>query len=235
MKYLINYANKRFYNSQKINSISGISAGFDSVIQYREKDIEEGFAEENHKILNQIRGAGYWLWKPYFILKTMKETKNGDIIFYSDSGSRFVKQMDPILGKIEESNKGVAVFEMSGHHKENEYCRKQVAQELVGCDKAIMESDQNMASFVGVRNCSEAFNIINKWLSLCKKEHLITDLPAQKDEFPMFIEHRHDQTLLSLLSKKLDLDTITDPSQWGLIHKQTEEKDYFIDHHRSRE
>lgn len=235
MKYLINYANKGFYKSQKLNSISGISAGFDSVIQYKEKDIDSKFLEKNNKILNQIRGAGYWLWKPYFIWETLKNTDDGDIIFYADSGSRFIKQIDPILEKIKKSNKGVSVFEMSGNHKENEYCRKQVAQEVVGCDKSIMESDQNMASFVGIRNCAESKDIIYKWLILCEKEHLITDLPVQEDEFPMFKGHRHDQTLLSLLSKKLNLDTIADPSQWGLVHKQTTEEDHFIDHHRSRE
>ncbi len=235
MKYLINYANKGFYKSQKMNSISGISAGFDSVIQYREKDIDNEFAKKNHKILDQIRGAGYWLWKPYFIYETLKKTNNGDIIFYSDSGAKFIKLIEPILKKIEVANNGVAVFEMSGHHKENEYCRKQVAQEVVGCDENIISSDQNMASFVGVRNCPEAVDIIYQWLSLCQKEHLIIDLPPQEDEFPMFKEHRHDQTLLSLLSKKLNLDTITDPSQWGLIQKQTTQEDYFIDHHRGRE
>jgi hypothetical protein len=91
MKYLINYANKGFYKSQKMNSISGISAGFDSVIQYREKDIDDKFAKKNYKILDQIRGAGYWLWKPYFIYETFKKTNDGDIIFYSDSGAKFIK------------------------------------------------------------------------------------------------------------------------------------------------
>jgi hypothetical protein len=124
---------------------------------------------------------------------------------------------------------------MSGHHKENEYCRKQVAQEVVGCDKKIMESDQNMASFVGVCNCVDSIDIISQWLNLCKKEHLIMDSPPQGGEFSMFKTHRHDQTLLSLLSKKLNLDTVADPSQWGVIHGQTTEKDYFIDHHRSKE
>ena len=234
MNILINYANKGFYKSQKINSISGIHAGFDSVIQYRKKDIESSFFQKNHSILNKHRGAGYWLWKPYFIYKTLQTTNEGDIIFYSDSGAEFIKEIDPILKKIEIADNGVAVFEMSGFHKENEYCRKQVARQVVDCDEDIMQSDQNMASFVGIRNCAKAVDIIYQWLSLCQKEHLITDLPPQEDEFPMFKDHRHDQSLLSLLSKKLNLDTITDPSQWGLVHNQTEEKDFFIYHHRRR-
>ena len=235
MKHLINYADLGFKQSQKENSISGILAGFDSVIQYGKTDIDETFAKNNSKILNEKRGAGYWLWKPYIILETLKNTKKGDLVFYCDSGSQFIKDMTPIFEKIYNADRGIIVFEMSGHHKENEYCRKHVAEEVVGCDKNIIESDQNMASFVGVHNCEASIDIINQWLNLCTKEHLIMDKPPQQNEFEAFKDHRHDQTILSLLSKKLNLETATDPSQWGLIHKQTTEEDYFINHHRSRQ
>tara|TARA_R100000008_G_C3585825_1_gene172184 strand:- start:6 stop:713 length:708 start_codon:yes stop_codon:yes gene_type:complete len=235
MKYLINYADLGFKEAQKINSTSGIVCGFDSVIQYSKPNIDKKFLEENFKILDQKRGAGYWLWKPYFILKTLRNTNEGDIIFYSDSGAQFIKHMNPIFEKIEKSDRGVLIFRLPGHHKENEYCRKQVAEEVVNCDKEIMESDQHMASFVGLRNCVDSIAIICKWLNLCTKEHLITDMPPQEDEFPMFKDHRHDQSLLSLLSKKLNLETAPDPSQWGLVHKQTTEEDHFIYHHRNRQ
>ena len=105
MKYLINYADIGFYKAQGVNSISGIAAGFDSVIQYKKHDIEKDFSLAHSKILNHKRGAGYWLWKPYFILKTLQNTSEGDIIFYSDSGAQFVKKMDPIFQRIEKSEK----------------------------------------------------------------------------------------------------------------------------------
>ena len=37
------------------------------------------------------RGGGYWIWKPYFILKTLKEKiKYNDYLIYSDSGSVYI-------------------------------------------------------------------------------------------------------------------------------------------------
>ena len=65
-KYLINYANITHYNSQKGNSQSGLSnGGFDEVFSYNYSDIDDEFKEKNKHILEQPRGAGFWLWKPY--------------------------------------------------------------------------------------------------------------------------------------------------------------------------
>ena len=47
MNYLINYADLAFEESRQKNSISGISAGFDSVIQYRREDIGREFFRKN--------------------------------------------------------------------------------------------------------------------------------------------------------------------------------------------
>ena len=232
MKYLINYADGGFKESRLLNSITGIQAGFDAVIQYQKKDIGETFASLNKNILSKKRGAGYWLWKPYFIFRALQNSCVGDIVFYSDSGAKFIKPMEPLFKKIKASSHGILPFEMSGHHKENEYCRKSVIEEVVGHDEEITQSDQRMASFIGVYNCEESLGIIKEWLRLCVKEHLILDLPPQGDEFETFKDHRHDQALWSLLTKKLKIETAPDPSQWGLTHEQTTEEDFFIHHHR---
>ena len=36
--------------------------------------------------LNNHRGFGYWLWKPYIINKLFEKLKDGDILIYADSG-----------------------------------------------------------------------------------------------------------------------------------------------------
>lgn len=234
MKYLINYADRGFIESQNLNSSSGLSNGFDKVIAYNKNSIDSDFLKNNKQILDSRRGAGYWLWKPYIILKTLNEVNESDIVFYSDSAAEFIKDMTPVLSRINTADRGVLIFEMSGNHKENVYCRMNVAEHIVNCDKNIVESDQHMASFVGIRNCQESKNIISQWLSLCTRPNLITDLPSQKVEFSNFKDHRHDQAILSLLAKKLELETHIDISQWGHIHNTITEDDVYINHHRKR-
>ena len=68
---LINYADRGFFKAQKLNSESGLEHGFDRVINYCRKDIDSDFLNKNEYILNKVRGAGYWLWKPYIILNVL--------------------------------------------------------------------------------------------------------------------------------------------------------------------
>ncbi len=43
------------------------------------ENIGEDFKSKFSKILRKSRGGGYWIWKPYFIKKTLDEMKEGDI------------------------------------------------------------------------------------------------------------------------------------------------------------
>ena len=237
MNYLINYAAGAFEESRLQNSISGLKAGFDSVIQYSPQDIDSIFFEKNKEILTQKRGAGYWLWKPYFIFQTLKNVKEGDVVFYSDSGAEFVKSVEPLLDLIQE--KEVVGFKMSGQHKEKQYTRKAVVASFGFIHpEQIASSNQDMASFIGVKKTSHTGkkdHVIGTWLDRCQVPDLIMDQPRSSDEFEEFIDHRHDQSLWSLVSKLRNVHKAPDPSQWGINSGESLEEDFFINHHRSRE
>ena len=50
----------------------------------------EQFAETYHDLLHETRGAGYWAWKPYFLLRTLLEVaQDDDLVFYGDAGTYF--------------------------------------------------------------------------------------------------------------------------------------------------
>ena len=127
---LVNYADRGFVKSQKLNSDSGLLHGFDRVINYTNKNIDNDFYKNNSKILSQTKGAGYWLWKPYIILKTLNCVNENSIIFYCDSGAEFIKNMTPIFEQIQKANRGILIFKLSGHHKEKNYTRKEFIQKI---------------------------------------------------------------------------------------------------------
>jgi hypothetical protein len=69
---LLNYADAKFLEFQKVNSATGLSVGgFDRVLSFGPTDIDDEFASKNQHILEQPRGSGYWLWKPYFICRAL--------------------------------------------------------------------------------------------------------------------------------------------------------------------
>jgi hypothetical protein len=236
MNYLINYADGAFEESRLKNSISGLSAGFDSVIQYSSKDIDSLFFNKNKKILTQKRGAGYWLWKSYFIFQTLKNVREGDTVFYSDSGAEFVRSVEPLLDLIQE--KEVVGFKMSGNHKEGQYTRKAVIDKLGLNPNEVAKTNQDMASFIGVKktlHTEKEEHVIGTWLSYCQDPQLIMDTPREVDEFDEFIDHRHDQSLWSLVSKQFNVHKAPDPTQWGISSGETQQADFFINHHRNRQ
>ena len=95
---LVNYANKLFSRAQKKNAESGLNiGGFDQIISYSPTDIDQDFYIKNRKILNQKKGNGYWIWKPYFIKKTLEKLNYGDYLFYCDSGSYFIDSIRNLI------------------------------------------------------------------------------------------------------------------------------------------
>ena len=236
MNYLINYADGAFKESRRKNSLSGIAAGFDAVIQYTPEHLDPLFFEKNKEILTQKRGAGYWLWKPYFIFQTLKNVKEGDVVFYSDAGAEFVNPIYPLIKLVEDND--IVGFKMSGKHKERQYTRKSVVEKLSGplSDK-VASSNQDMASFIGVKKTLDTVredHVIGTWLDLCQVPELLTDQPRSSDEFEEFIDHRHDQSLWSLVSKLRNVYKAPDPSQFGIQSGESSEEDFFIHHHRNR-
>src|SRR6476661_7378060 len=97
-KVLLNFANEPYRESQRLNTQTGREiAGFDEVISYGPEDLPWDFSRQNAHILNQRVGAGYWLWKPYFVLRTLEELAEGDILFYCDAGSYFISSIEPLI------------------------------------------------------------------------------------------------------------------------------------------
>ena len=52
-----------------------------------------------------------------------------------------------------------------------------------------------------VRNTKNSRSFLAKWRTLCENERAITDIPSV-DEYTFFLDHRHDQAILSLLYLK---------------------------------
>jgi hypothetical protein len=203
MILLINYANNSFRKSQKWNNKTGKKAGlFDEVISYSLKDIEIGFFERNKKILSQKKGNGYWLWKPYFIKKSLELLDFGDFLFYSDSDSYFIKPITPLIDISLNTGQEIIVFELT--HIEKVWTKRD-AFLLLDCDSPrYSESKQRLASFSLWKKSRSTMIFINEYLRYAQDERIITDLENQcgYPNYPEFKEHRHDQSILSLMTKK---------------------------------
>ena len=213
---LINYADLKFEAEQKRNSASGKRiGGFKEVFSYGPKDIDADFYSKNKNILSQERGGGYWLWKPYFIHKQLKQLSLGDYLFYSDSGSYFIRSIEPLIKSLESSGQDIMPFDTV--FKERAWTKRDVFLTL-DCDKPeFAESNQRGATFVLFKKSQFSIDFVDEWLALAQDERLITDIENALGEpnYDGFEEHRHDQSIYSLLSKKKKLQVFRNPGQRG--------------------
>ncbi len=217
-KILINYATYEFRISQKLNSLTGkYIAGFDRVINYSPKNIPKKFKKKHTKIFNAPRGGGYWVWKPYIILNTLKNTKEGDIIFYCDSGALFIKDLKPIFD-ICQNKQDIVCFSVG--LREAHYSKRD-AFILMDCDTNGFENTfQRLSGYICVKNTKYSKQFFHQFLKFNLDNRIVSDEEnvLGVNNYEDFIENRHDQTIFSLLSKKYNIPCYRDPSRGSHVY-----------------
>lgn len=215
-KVLINFANRFFAKSQQLNTRSALAVGgFDKAISYTPKDIDRRFYRENRRILSRVKGAGYWLWKPYFICRTLETLQEDDFLFYCDAGAYFINSIDGLLDTARRTGQDIMPFDVG--FIEKTYTKRD-AFRLMNCDApAYTDTTQRLASFILLRNTRIARNFAAEFLDFARDERILTDMENELGypNYPGFVAHRHDQSIFSLLTKRYLLPAHRDPSQWG--------------------
>ena len=181
---------------------------FDTIILYNEnflKNDEYFWNQHKNFIENNKRGYGYWIWKPYIIKKTMEKLKDGDYLLYLDNGCEISnKNLESFnnLFNIAENDLIVATTT----HNEKNWCKVDLLLELdMISDKYLHNSPQHQAGEILFYICDKTRNLVNKWYDLCCNYHFLDDTPSNVPEFDCFQEHRHDQAIFSLLTKKYEI------------------------------
>jgi hypothetical protein len=199
--YLISYADGQevFYKNQNALILSALNKGADIFINYRKSMIDREFYQQNKYILEQKRGAGYWIWKPYIILKTMQEAPEGAKIIYADSGFVFVKPLTPYLEKLDKHDILLVKYPKKIEGTVRNIARSKVLQKIGCTTKSCLNGYTSPAGFIAVKNTPIARAFIKKWLSYCCEQDLIIDNPDDTNNHD-FKQHRDDQTILSTLA-----------------------------------
>jgi hypothetical protein len=211
--YLINFAHNCCKLSSAQNCQTGMDVGgFDVCRTFTMDDLDREFRANNSMILRQSRGAGYWLWKPYIIYYYLRTLRDNDVLMYTDSGSHFVASADTLFNMVRDDPRGVLLFGMNHKHKT---WTKRDSYVLMDCDNTLCwNSYQHMASFSVWRRTDYSLDFAQRWLNFSTDARILTDQPnvMGKPNLPDFQDHRHDQSVMSLLAVKDTVATYRDPS-----------------------
>jgi hypothetical protein len=210
MKILINYAHNLYTKAQLKNCTTGLEiGGFDLIIKYKFEHIDSNFYIKNKNILDQKRGAGYWLWKPYFIYKTMVERMtDDDVLYYCDAGHYFYNSIDHYIPHMEKTEQKFLTFGTQGSSLKN-YTKRDVLHYMnVDNDYYHSKNKTYEATWFLLKKNKFTLNFIKEWLEYSQDYRLITDSfnECGLPNYPEFIDHRHDQSIFNILALKYNLE-----------------------------
>lgn len=152
-------------------------------------------------IISNKRGYGYWIWKPYLIKKTMEKMKDGEILLYLDGDVKLRPGCGLyLLYLVKKVREHKIIF--SHTCKEIDWNKMDLINFIGMNNQEFLNESQCQATGIMIQVSEEMRSFINEWYDICCIYNLIDDTPSISKNFESFREHRHDQSIFSLLIKK---------------------------------
>jgi len=173
------------------------------------------FYTAHRAVLDQPRGAGYWLWKPFLILQAMNSMDFLDCVLYLDADIDIKVNPRTFINQADRCS--VAAFEIQ--YLNYQYTKRD-ALILMDADKEpFLSMTQVWAGVLAIRNDTAGRTFVTDWLACCMNRDILMDTPSVlAPEHDGFIAHRHDQSVLSILMKKYNFLPVRNDWSAGFMH-----------------
>lgn len=207
---------------------------FSDVYSVDQNDLMKNFSSfwESHKdfMLGNRRGFGYWIWKSYLISELLENIPEDSIIFYMDSGcqlnpkgmNRFKEYCDYTM------EYGGLAFNLN--LPELQWTKSDTYHRVFGKLSDDVTEMHHVGGINFFKNTPKTLELVKEWQQICCEDnyHYIDDSPSIKQNHNMFKEHRHDQSVFSLLIKKYGHFCVVDDETYWSPNWNTVGKDYPI-------
>lgn len=195
---------------------------FDKTYFYTESDLNKKFQKKFRKhLIPYSRGFGYWCWKPQIIMQTLEVMDIGDTLLYMDLGSHLnVKgreRLQEYFTLTDKSETGILAFR-SPEHTDKKLTKMDVFKHF-GVEDSTQYTDtmQIEATHLFIKKTDFTVSFIKEWLNVIYDDFsLITDSPSKAENFKEFKDHRHDQSIFSILAKKYKITTLSTDETYSI-------------------
>lgn len=234
-KVFLTFADKRLHRSlARISSEARHLNFYDEIIaadeSFLDKDFKKYFSE---KLTGNVRGFGYWCWKPQIIKQVLDNLDDGDILQYTDVGCRLNAQGKTRLMEyfelVSKDPIGILAFQNITPSEPLIYDGRKLLDLIdshwtkgdlidyfsVRGRPEIIETPTIGAGIFFLRKGADSCALISDWLKVYETQFsLADDSPSKSPNLPGFIENRHDQGIFSLLCKTRGVQTISAYEYW---------------------
>lgn len=178
---------------------------FKRCIGYTPENLDKDFKKTCEGLLTQKKGGGYWCWKPHIVLKTMQSIPENDWILYADAGCTLIQerkfQVFEQIEIMERSGKFILGYQMP-HLIEKYWTKPELLEFMrVSENKDITETGQYVGGVFLIKNNKITREIMHTMESIMKNHPNLIDDSHTNTNDPSFQQHRHDQSLFSLVRK----------------------------------
>ncbi|GHS90522.1 hypothetical protein FACS1894107_01440 [Planctomycetales bacterium] len=179
---------------------------YDAIYLYDETRLDADFyARFRDKFL--LRGFGYWAWKPQIIWQTFAQMNDGDILHYADAGCHLnphwqaVERLNEYFAMAETS--GILAFAQPSRFIEKDWTKGDLLDYFKVRDREdICLSAQQCATTFLIKKCPASLAIVEQYRQIYDHNFsLVDDTPSKSANLDGFVEHRHDQSVWSILAK----------------------------------
>lgn len=198
------------------------SAQVKSIRGYNTQDLKETelfpkifYKTEGPFIHNEHeRGAkhGFWTWKSFIILDSLKLMKNGEILFYHDMQvsrynyfSTHEKPLQPFINSLLEISKSdiFIPWELPHTLKLKHHVKKLIFDSLGFYSDEYLEWPLLNANRIIIRKTDYTIKLIENWFESCLQKILIE---PEKEKEPNLRWSTHDQAILSVIMRRETLN-----------------------------
>lgn len=185
---------------KKITEEARKTGWFDKIFLY---DPSVLYNHSNYKKNFQGRGAGYWWWKPVVQSMALNQIDDDDLLLYLDAGffinpnghDEFKRYINLVNSSV-----GLLAHKLSTVNKE---WTKRDLFKLLDCDTIEYANDTQIAAgFVLYKKNKIISEFLENYVKVGLIDHAMNDDPSYNKNYEGYIEHRHDQSVFSLLIKK---------------------------------
>jgi hypothetical protein len=176
----------------------------DLMLLLRRADLEaDPIYPPNKAIYDAPKGAGYWAWKPWAILKALEQARDGDVVVYQDCGTGLrYKNLIKLraLPRLARAKGFIAGVETDRYGPNRKWTHRACIEAIGSYTSQYLEAPQVEASVSLWTNTPQSMAFVRAWLGFCLDPRVVGDPQDGSQEDPAFIEHRYDQSILTCLA-----------------------------------
>ena len=198
---------------------------FKSIQGYGPEDLSSDIVNKYKPILEQLRGGGYWFWRPFILHDKINQIQDGEYLVFLDAGCKLnplgKKRFYEYINKLSKSKHGVLSFQMSGNtgpgslEKEKWWTIKEIFQYFnADPNGPIGESGQFLGGVFILKKNNHSIKYINNIINIVLKYPLLITDNYNKTQNSFFRGNRHEQSVTSILRKITGTEIIDGDESW---------------------